>query len=68
MQGGEAMTTEQDFWLKRFAERLTELRQRYPDDKVFYVEATKLQLTMARNDKERKEAKEFMKIFKLLAK
>ena len=56
--------TDRNFYLERLAERLRELRQLHRDDTVFFIEASKVMRDLARNDRERMEADELLKLMK----
>jgi thermostable 8-oxoguanine DNA glycosylase len=56
---------DRNFYLERLTERLRELRQRYTDDRAaFYVEASKALLSVARNERERKDAEALLETMK----
>jgi hypothetical protein len=61
---------ERNFYTERLKARLTELRQRYEDGEfdyeTFKIEATKVLVATARNEKERKDWQRFLRLFKVL--
>jgi hypothetical protein len=63
-QGRKTMT-ERNFHCERLAERLRELRQLHQDDAAFFVEASKVLLAIARNDRKRREAESLLKEMKI---
>jgi hypothetical protein len=56
--------TERSFFHERVVERARELRQKYPDPATYYVELSKLLLSLARDDREREEAEIMLKDMK----
>jgi len=55
---------DRSFYVERLTQRLRELRQLHQDDATFFVEASKALLSVARNDRERRDAEELLKLMK----